>query len=104
MNIDFNVSGSVDPSLFIDSHFLAAARTFQDYLFSDWLSDAHAERVPDEKVRGGNTDGSLAALWKDEVWERDNKKPTTHSSPTRAERGFFLYTRRFLKFPAHLSI
>ncbi|KAJ7793430.1 Asx homology domain-containing protein [Mycena olivaceomarginata] len=82
MNVDFNVSGAVDPSLFTDSHFLAAAHTFQDHLFSDWLSDAHAEKV--KKYEEGIRNGSLAAPWKDEVWERDNEDPITHSAPTRA--------------------
>jgi hypothetical protein len=89
INVEFNVSGTVDPSLFTDSHFLAAAHTFQDHLFSDWLSDAHAEKV--KKYEEGIRDGSLAAPWKDEVWERDNEDPITHSSPTRAGCGLFLY-------------
>ncbi|KAJ7824508.1 hypothetical protein B0H14DRAFT_2823417 [Mycena olivaceomarginata] len=72
MNVDFNVSGTVDPSLFTDSHFLAAAHTLQDHLFSDWLPTHMLKR-----------DGSLAAPWKDEVWERDNEDPITHSAPTR---------------------
>ncbi|KAJ7322996.1 hypothetical protein DFH08DRAFT_888476 [Mycena albidolilacea] len=62
-NVDFNVSGT-------------------DHLFSDWLSDAHAEKV--KKYEEGIRDGSLAAPWKNEVWERDNEEPITQSSPTRA--------------------
>ncbi|KAJ7698554.1 Asx homology domain-containing protein [Mycena rosella] len=72
MKIDFDQSGPVDSSLFTDAHFLAAAHTFQDHLFSNWLSDAHAEKV--KKYEQGIKDGSLAAPWKDEVWERDNEK------------------------------
>ncbi|KAF8217700.1 Asx homology domain-containing protein [Mycena galopus ATCC 62051] len=86
MNVDSSGSGPIDTSLFTDSHFLAAAHTFQDHLFSDWLSDAHAEKV--KKYEQGIRDGSLAAPWKDEVWERENGKeePATapHSSPTLA--------------------
>ncbi|KAJ7732198.1 hypothetical protein B0H14DRAFT_2409327 [Mycena olivaceomarginata] len=75
MNVDFNVSGPVDPSLFTDSHFLAAAHTFQDHLFSDWLSDAPAEKV--------------------EKYENTIMKNRVHSSPTRAGCGYFMYTCRF---------
>ncbi|KAF7348589.1 hypothetical protein MVEN_01376500 [Mycena venus] len=87
MNVDSSGLSPIDTSLFTDSHFLAAAHTFQDHLFSNWLSDAHAEKV--KKYEQGIRDGSLAAPWKDEVWERDNAKeePTTphsQSSSTRA--------------------
>ncbi|KAJ6572120.1 Asx homology domain-containing protein [Mycena capillaripes] len=90
MNVDSSGPGAVDPSLFTDAHFLAAAHTFQDHLYSNWLSDVHAEKV--EKYEQGIKEGSLAAPWKDEVWERDNQKEETpatstsnsHSSPTRA--------------------
>ncbi|KAJ7089190.1 Asx homology domain-containing protein [Mycena belliarum] len=72
MQLDQKPSDSVDTSFFADPHFLAAARTFQDHLFSNWLSDAHAEKV--KKYEQGIKDGSLAAPWKDEVWERDNQR------------------------------
>ncbi|KAJ7033465.1 Asx homology domain-containing protein [Mycena alexandri] len=70
MSIDPNRSSPVDISFFTDAHFLAAAHTFQDHLYSNWLSDAHAEKV--KKYEQGIRDGTLAAPWKDEVWERDN--------------------------------
>ncbi|KAJ7253777.1 Asx homology domain-containing protein [Mycena haematopus] len=87
MDVESTGSGTIDPSVFTDSHFLAAAHTFQDHLFSGWLSDAHAEKM--KKYEQGIRDGSLAAPWKDEVWERDNGKEDStaahpHSSPTRA--------------------
>ncbi|KAJ7931289.1 Asx homology domain-containing protein [Mycena leptocephala] len=75
-------------SLFTDAHFLAAAHTLQDHIYSNWLSDTHVEKV--KKYEQGIKDGSLAAPWKDEVWERDNQKEesraTSHanSSSTRA--------------------
>ncbi|KAJ7669424.1 Asx homology domain-containing protein [Mycena polygramma] len=72
MNIDSGGSGPIDTSLFTDAHFLAAAHTFQDHLYSNWLSDTHAEKV--KKYEQGIKDGSFAAPWKDEVWERDNQK------------------------------
>ncbi|KAF7338738.1 hypothetical protein MSAN_02196100 [Mycena sanguinolenta] len=86
MDVESSGSGPIDHSVFTDSHFLAAAHTFQDHLFSDWLSDAHAGKL--KKYEEGIRDGSLAAPWKDEVWERDNKEDPTiahpHSSPTLA--------------------
>ncbi|KAJ7154634.1 Asx homology domain-containing protein [Mycena filopes] len=80
MNADPSGSGHVDPSFFTDAHFLAAARTFQDHIYSNWLSDAHAEKV--KKYEQGIRDGTLAAPWKDEVWERDNQleEPTATTS------------------------
>ncbi|KAJ7201597.1 Asx homology domain-containing protein [Mycena pura] len=72
----------VDASLFTDAHFLAGARTFQDHLYSNWLSDAQAEK--DKRYEQGIRDGTLAAPWKDEVWERDNKpeveEPNMHAT------------------------
>ncbi|KAF8063527.1 Asx homology domain-containing protein [Lyophyllum atratum] len=65
-----SASGEVDVSFFTDSHFLAAAHTLQDHIYSDWMSDAHAEKV--KKYEDGIREGTLSAAWKDEVWERDN--------------------------------
>ncbi|KAJ6606686.1 Asx homology domain-containing protein [Mycena sp. CBHHK59/15] len=45
MKVDSEVLGSPDTSVFTDAHFLAAAHTFQDHLYSNWLSDAHADKV-----------------------------------------------------------
>lgn len=64
------VSGFVDPSLFTDPHFLAAAHTFQDHIFSGWLTESHLEKF--KRYEQGVMDGSLAAPWKDEVWEKEN--------------------------------
>lgn len=64
-------SDTLDTSVFTDPHFLAAAHTFQDHLYSNWLSDAHAEKV--KQFEAGTRDGTLAAPWKDESWEKDNK-------------------------------
>jgi hypothetical protein len=56
--------------IFSDPHFLAASRTFQDHLYFGWFSAAHREKVKDfqETVRNG----TLAAPWKDEVWNREH--------------------------------
>lgn len=72
MKVDFGQPDLVDTSLFTDPHFLAAAHTFQDHLYSNWLSEAQAEKM--KKYEQGIKDGSLAAPWKDEVWERDNAR------------------------------
>ncbi|TEB35295.1 hypothetical protein FA13DRAFT_1728100 [Coprinellus micaceus] len=65
------MTGEVDDlGLFTDPHFLSAARTFQDHLFSNWLSDAHQEKVA--KFEADLRSGSLAVRWKDEQWLEDN--------------------------------
>ena len=64
-------SDMLDTSVFTDPHFLAAARTFQDHIYSDWMSDSHSEKV--NKFQAGIRDGSLAAAWKDDAWDKNNK-------------------------------
>jgi hypothetical protein len=71
------LSVELNPSIFNDPHFLAAAHTFQDHMYSNWLSDAHAEKV--RMFQDAIRDGSLAAPWKDEVWERDH--PSVSETP-----------------------
>lgn len=61
---------ALDPRTFNDAHFLAAAHTFQDHIFSGWLTNTHAEKV--REYEEGVRDGTLSAEWKDEVWVRDN--------------------------------
>ncbi|KAF8966806.1 Asx homology domain-containing protein [Flammula alnicola] len=63
----------VNLGIFGDPHFLAAARTFQDHLYLNWFSEAHGAKV--KQFREGIVSGSLAAPWKDQVWERDNIVP-----------------------------
>lgn len=60
----------VDHAFFIDAHFQAAMRTFQDHLQLNWLTDAHQDKLKSFQERIRN--GTLAAPWKDEVWESDN--------------------------------
>ena len=74
----------LDTSVFTDPHFLAAARTFQDHIYSDWMSDSHTEKV--NKFQAGIRDGTLAAEWKDDVWDKNNK-PT---QPKSAEKSVSL--------------
>jgi hypothetical protein len=70
-------SNELDTAVFTDPHFLAAARTFQDHIYSDWMSDAHKEKV--NQFQAGIRDGTLAAPWKDEVWEKDNRPSSLKS-------------------------
>lgn len=66
-------------SIFTDPHFLAASRTFQDHLYFGWFSAAHLEKVRDfqETVRNG----TLAAPWKDEVWNREHRRTVVVEEP-----------------------
>ncbi|KAG6820307.1 hypothetical protein H0H93_002571 [Arthromyces matolae] len=76
----------VDPSVFTDAHFLAAAHTLQDHIYSGWMTDAHAQKIVkyEESIRNG----SLAAAWKDEEWERNNPPPPAlpNNTTSSAER------------------
>ena len=70
--LDIDHTGAeLNLNIFSDPHFLAACRTFQDHLYLDWFSASHLEKVKDfqEAVRNG----TFAAPWKDEVWERENQ-------------------------------
>lgn len=68
---DQQTDAELNFSIFSDPHFLAASRTFQDHLYFGWFSAAHHEKVRDfqETVRNG----TLAAPWKDEVWNREHR-------------------------------
>lgn len=68
----FRCADTLDPSLFTDPHFLAAAHTFQDHMYTGWMTESHLEKV--QKFERGILDGTLHAPWKDEVWQRDNVK------------------------------
>ena len=68
-------SSNLDISVFTDPHLLAAAHTLQDHIYTDWMSDCHAEKV--QKYEMGVRDGTLSAAWKDEVWERNNASSST---------------------------
>ncbi|KAF9075892.1 Asx homology domain-containing protein [Rhodocollybia butyracea] len=57
-------------SVFTEPHFLAAAHTFQDHLYSGWLRDEFKAKVI--HYQEGIRDGTLAAPWKDEEWEKDH--------------------------------
>lgn len=67
---EFQCADTIDISIFTDPHFLAAAHTFQDQLFTGWRTDLHLGKVT--KFETGVLDGSLRAPWKDEVWEKQN--------------------------------
>ncbi|KAG5336913.1 hypothetical protein E4T56_gene11881 [Termitomyces sp. T112] len=70
----------VDTAVFTDSHFLAAAHTLQDHIYSGWMSKSHAQKVA--KYEEGIRNGTMAAPWKDEVWERNNGGPRPVTMPT----------------------
>ncbi|EEB91929.1 hypothetical protein MPER_09639, partial [Moniliophthora perniciosa FA553] len=65
---------TLDPSFFTDPHFLAAAHTFQDHIYSGWLTSPHKEKVRnfEERVRDMRPGLGVHAPWKDEEWERNN--------------------------------
>ncbi|PPR01543.1 hypothetical protein CVT24_001854 [Panaeolus cyanescens] len=73
----------LNPGFFADSHFLSAARTFQAHLSLNWFSDSHIARVAEFNSR--IKDGTLAAPWKDEVWERSNPTSESTTIPQEAE-------------------
>ncbi|KAJ3841486.1 Asx homology domain-containing protein [Lentinula raphanica] len=71
--------------VFTDPHFLAAAHTFQDHLYSGWLKPEFKLKVA--KYEEGIRDGSLAAPWKDEEWEKEHplaQADASKSSPNRS--------------------
>ncbi|ETW76489.1 hypothetical protein HETIRDRAFT_239662, partial [Heterobasidion irregulare TC 32-1] len=59
----------LDLGCFKDGHFLSAMQTFQDHLYTGWMTDAHKEMV--EFYKSGIENGTLHASWKDEAWEGD---------------------------------
>lgn len=63
---------TLDMSFFTDPHFLAALRTFQDHLYTGWMTPSHKMDV--DVYRQGIRDGKLHAPWKDQVWERDHRE------------------------------
>lgn len=68
----------LNTDVFHDSHFLAAAHTFQDHIFSGWKSESQADKVA--RFNQGVRDGTLHASWKDEVWEDRNAPEVAESS------------------------
>ncbi|KZP29923.1 hypothetical protein FIBSPDRAFT_851091 [Athelia psychrophila] len=70
--------------IFHDSHFVAAANTFQDHIFSGWRSEAQADLLArfDQGVRNG----TVHAPWKDEVWESTNPPESTLLAGEAAEQ------------------
>ncbi|EIN11273.1 hypothetical protein PUNSTDRAFT_124709 [Punctularia strigosozonata HHB-11173 SS5] len=60
----------LDPTVFSEPNFVAAALTFQDHLYSGYMTEAHKAKV--ERYKRGLVDGTLHAPWKDEVWEQEH--------------------------------
>lgn len=71
----FRCADTMRLDIFHDSHFVAAANTFQDHIFSGWRSEAQADLLArfDQGVRNG----TVHAPWKDEVWESTNPPEST---------------------------
>ncbi|KAI0781631.1 Asx homology domain-containing protein [Irpex lacteus] len=61
---------TLDPTLFSNAFFLSGAMTFQDHLFTGWLSRKAKEDV--DQYEQGVTAGSMHAEWKDEQWTREH--------------------------------
>ena len=76
-----HTDSELNPGIFSDPHFLAASRTFQDHLYLGWFSASHIEKVAEfqENVRNG----TLAAPWKDEVWNRGHQTLQAHHAGER---------------------
>ncbi|TCD71105.1 hypothetical protein EIP91_000199 [Steccherinum ochraceum] len=60
---------TLNPNVFSSSGVLAAATTFQDHLYSSWLTATAQAKV--ENFKRGIQDGSLHSQWKDEAWNEE---------------------------------
>jgi hypothetical protein len=74
-----STDGSLNMNIFTDPHFLDAAHTFQDHLYNGWYTASHHVKL--KKYIEGIRNGTLAAPWKDEVWDRENSRPSGSPSP-----------------------
>ncbi|PVF97011.1 hypothetical protein CPB86DRAFT_735659 [Serendipita vermifera] len=69
-----SVGREVELSFFNCPFFRSAQVTFQDHLYSGWLTKKHLEDV--EKFQKGVEEGTLHAPWKDDLWEEDQREAT----------------------------
>ncbi|KAI0086780.1 hypothetical protein BDY19DRAFT_958640 [Irpex rosettiformis] len=70
VNVEERSPTTLDPTVFNNSFFLSGAMTFQDHVFTGWLSKRAKEEVM--QYEQGVVDGSLHAEWKDEQWAREH--------------------------------
>ena len=77
-DITDHTDSELNLGIFFDPHFMAASRTFQDHLYLGWFSAAHREKV--KSFQEGVRNGTLAAPWKDEVWNREHQSLEGHLS------------------------
>lgn len=73
MDLDVERSpATLDPLFFTSPFMLSAAHTFQDHIFSSWMTQKAGESVA--KFREGVQDltSNIRAEWKDEEWRRDH--------------------------------
>jgi hypothetical protein len=87
----------LSPSFFTDAHFLSAAHTFQDQLFSSQLTASSAAALCTwiEDVRSGQ----IHSPWKDEVWQRDHEFSTDADDRAGCVAGFLSSSMRRLLVP-----
>lgn len=74
----FRCADILNADAFHDSHFLAAAHTFQDHIFSGWRSTAQTDLL--SKFEQGVRDGKIHPPWKDEIWESQHAPEVAESS------------------------
>ncbi|OSD00305.1 hypothetical protein PYCCODRAFT_1437436 [Trametes coccinea BRFM310] len=72
---------TLDPTVFTSPFYLSAAHTFQDHLFSGWLSKKAADDLA--KFKEGVRTGQMHADWKDEAWEFERLLPKPNTSKKR---------------------
>jgi hypothetical protein len=63
---------NLDPAVFTDPHFVASLMTFQDHLYSGWMTAKHKAKLAD--YERGIRDGTLHAPYKDEVWDAEHRQ------------------------------
>ncbi|EMD35791.1 hypothetical protein CERSUDRAFT_106500 [Gelatoporia subvermispora B] len=68
-------TATLEPAVFTSAHFLSAAHTFQDHLYSGWLTQKAADDIArfEEGVRAG----TMHAEWKDEEWDAEHEQKTS---------------------------
>ena len=60
---------NLNPNTFTSSAFLAAATTYQDHIYSSWMTATSEAQLA--KFKQGIQDGSLHAEWKDDAWDEE---------------------------------
>lgn len=99
---------TLDPAFFTAPFFLSASKTFQDHLYSSWLTNQSKQSATqcEEILR----QGIMHAEWKDAVWEREylpqdasTASPPENDLASLAKR-FLLRTGDVLAYKRHFAI